>query len=110
MTAYPLYSYKEYYYAARPGARGFAAGDLTERKKLRQDLKCESFKWYLENVYPEMLPSSDQKIGTIKNKGRVARLVRTRLIIIEIPVNTNTISVPFKAFSIRMLLVNKNSG
>ena len=29
-------------------------GDVSERQALKQQLKCQDFRWFLSNVYPEL--------------------------------------------------------
>ncbi|KAF6275985.1 polypeptide N-acetylgalactosaminyltransferase 11 [Rhinolophus ferrumequinum] len=49
-----LDEYKEQYFSLRPDLRTRSYGNISERVELRKKLGCKSFKWYLDNIYPEM--------------------------------------------------------
>eukprot|EP00071_Canis_lupus_P054642 XP_545481.3 polypeptide N-acetylgalactosaminyltransferase 5 [Canis lupus familiaris] len=51
-----LDEYKELFYGHGDHLidQGLDVGNLTEQRELRKKLKCKSFKWYLENVFPDL--------------------------------------------------------
>lgn len=38
-------------------------GDVSSRVALRKNLKCNSFQWYLDNIYPEKFVINKNCIG-----------------------------------------------
>ncbi|XP_054267609.1 polypeptide N-acetylgalactosaminyltransferase 1-like [Macrosteles quadrilineatus] len=62
--------YKELFYMHRPDLKETDIGDLTKRKELRKRLKCKSFRWYLENIYPDkfVLNEDVQAYGRVRNE------------------------------------------
>ncbi|KAH0519860.1 Polypeptide N-acetylgalactosaminyltransferase 2 [Microtus ochrogaster] len=55
--------YKNFYYAAVPSARNVPYGNIQSRLELRKKLGCKPFKWYLDNVYPELRVPDHQDIA-----------------------------------------------
>ncbi|CAH8465027.1 unnamed protein product [Schistosoma turkestanicum] len=62
-----LDDYKRFYHA-RTGFKLIDFGNVSDRKALREKLKCHSFDWYLTNIYPELfVPSKALASGDIEN-------------------------------------------
>lgn len=63
-----LDEWKNFYFAINTAAKVIDRGDTSDRKQLRKDLKCKSFKWYLQNIYPESpMPLEYYSLGEIRN-------------------------------------------
>ncbi|KAL3832575.1 hypothetical protein ACJMK2_024208 [Sinanodonta woodiana] len=63
-----LDEFKAYYYERINHTLG-DYGDVSDRKTLRQTLNCKSFRWYINNIYPELfIPSDSIASGEIRSK------------------------------------------
>lgn len=63
--------YKRLFFIHQPALESNPViGDLTHRIQLRKKLKCNSFKWYLDNVYPEKFVPDENVFayGQVRNK------------------------------------------
>lgn len=64
-----LDDYSKYYYQ-RIGNNKGDFGDVSGRKALRKRLGCKSFKWFLDNIYPELfIPGESVAFGEMRNLG-----------------------------------------
>ncbi|KAK6306819.1 hypothetical protein J4Q44_G00219670 [Coregonus suidteri] len=61
--------FKQYYYLARPSAQGKAFGSIADRLTLRRKLSCKSFRWYMENVYPELRVPEQDAVSSVLRQG-----------------------------------------
>ncbi|BFY97468.1 hypothetical protein BsWGS_00508 [Bradybaena similaris] len=63
--------YADIFYAAVNLPDELDIGDTKDREQLRKDLNCHSFKWYLDNVFPQMdIVAPDTVLyGQVRNKG-----------------------------------------
>lgn len=56
--------YAEYLYKRRPHYRDIDTGDISEQEKIRKNLNCKSFNWFMKEIafdlvkkYPPIEPS-----------------------------------------------------
>nr|XP_014713757.1 polypeptide N-acetylgalactosaminyltransferase 5 [Equus asinus] len=64
-----LDEYKELFYGHGDHLidQGLDVGNLTQQRELRKKLKCKSFKWYLDNVFPDLKAPIVRASGVLIN-------------------------------------------
>ncbi|KAM9235315.1 polypeptide N-acetylgalactosaminyltransferase 5 [Leptosomus discolor] len=74
-----LDEYKELFYghAYHLVLKNLDVGDLTQQIQLRKKLQCKSFRWYLENVYPDL------EAPLVKASGLLVNVAVARCITVE---------------------------
>ncbi|CAF1013872.1 unnamed protein product [Rotaria sp. Silwood1] len=66
-----LDEYKHYYYERINYQLG-DYGDISDRLKIRENLQCKPFKWFLDNIYPEQfVPGESLYYGEIRSQGKI---------------------------------------
>lgn len=70
--------FQEHFFQIRPDARNAPYGDVGPRQQLRRLMKCQSFDWYLKNVYPELALPSKESGGKNKTSADVPPNERLR--------------------------------
>ncbi|XP_048733053.2 polypeptide N-acetylgalactosaminyltransferase 13-like isoform X2 [Ostrea edulis] len=48
--------FKQYVYHVYPEMKSVDAGDIDKRKEIRRTLKCKPFSWFLQSIWPKLLP------------------------------------------------------
>lgn len=57
-----------FYTMMNPGAASSDYGSVAERLSLKRQLECKSFRWYLENIYPEsLIPVDFYAVGHVRS-------------------------------------------